>query len=102
MASVGNWIVERRDTRRMCHRSTSNGPEKCLFHCWSTESKVIPPSNLRGGHSGGTISETVGILEFEDGHLEKLSINDFRFIDGGQFKQWAWPIEDVDKKKGEK
>lgn len=101
MAKVGNWVIERRDTRRMCYRSTVNGSEKCLFHCWSTESNVIPPSNLRGGHSGGTISETVGILEFEDGHLEKLSIGDFWFIDGGQFEQWAWPIEDEEEEKGE-
>lgn len=95
MARMSTWIVERRDTRRMCLADGPNGPEKALFHCWSTEVRVIPPSVLRGGHSGGTITETVAILEFEDGHLEKLGTNEFRFVDGGQFGQWAWPGEET-------
>lgn len=95
MASMSTWIVERRDTRRMCVTNEILGSKRCLFHCWSTESRVVPPSNLRGGHSGGTISETVGILEFEDGSIMKLCTGDFKFIDGGQFKQWAWPVEEV-------
>ena len=96
MASMANWIVERRDTRRPCLAEGPNGPEKCLFHCWSSESQIVAPSVLKGGHSGGVISGIVGILEFEDGHLEKLGINEFKFVDGGQFLQWYWPGEEKD------
>lgn len=94
MASSTTWIVDRKDTRRMCITKGSNAGRKCLFHCWSTESRVLEPSLLKGGHNGGTYSEIFGVLEFEDGHLEKLRTGEFDFVDGGQFKQWAWPGEE--------
>lgn len=81
------WIVERVDTRRPC--LTTDGL-KCLFHCWSNESWVVEPSPMIGGHPGGVVSTTFAILEFEDGHLEKVRPEKFTFSDGGQFKQWAW------------
>lgn len=93
MADMSTWIVERRDARRPCVTNEGLGGKKCLFHCWSTESRVIGPSPLRGGHQCGVISETVAVLEFEDGHLEKLRTHDFKFVDGGQFQQWAWTGE---------
>lgn len=90
-----SWIVERNDTRRPCILFRADGvtKEKCLFHCWSTESYVVPPSLLKGGHMGGTESTTVAILEFEDGHLEKHTIESFKFSDMS-FLQWAWNSDD--------
>ena len=96
MASMNAWIVERHDTRRPCIVYDLEGPRKCLFHCWSQESQLVNASPLRSGHPGGVVSETVAILEFEDGHLEKRRISDFHFADGGQFKQWYWKEEKDD------
>ena len=89
MASLNAWVVERHDTRRPCIVYELDGPKKCLFHCWSQESQLVRGS----GHPGAVLSETVAILEFEDGHLEKRRIKDFEFADGGQFKQWCWKEE---------
>lgn len=93
MAKV-SWIVERNDVRRPCIVTRApDVTEKCLFHCWSTESNVIPPSLTKGGHDGGQVSTTVAILEFEDGHLEKHGIEAFKFSDMS-FLQWAWNQDD--------
>lgn len=55
--------------------------KNALFHRWSNVSDVIPPSILKGGHSGGVIAYTVGIVEFEDGTICEVRTADIRFID---------------------
>ena len=51
------------------------------FHTWSFKSNVIEPSPLVGGHSGGVISYTVGIVEFEDGRVRECLPPEIRFIE---------------------
>lgn len=97
MASVNSWFVQRNDNRRPCICLTSDGFKKCLFHCWSNESYIVGPSLMVGGHNGGTVSNTVGILEFEDGSIKKVNPNDFRFDDDGGFKDFAWSSECEEK-----
>lgn len=55
---------------------------RALFHCWEQRSEVIPPSPMIGGHSGGTVTQVLGIIEREDGTIHKAYPEEIRFIDG--------------------
>lgn len=63
--------------------------KKALFHCWSQWSDVVGESILKGGHKGGQISETYGIVEFEDGTVQRVYPNLIRFLDS-PFVEYAW------------
>lgn len=56
--------------------------QRALFHCWEQRSEVIPPSPMIGGHSGGTVTQVLGIIEREDGTIHKAYPEEIRFIDG--------------------
>lgn len=55
---------------------------KALFHCWSYRSEVVGESPLRGGHPGGQISDTFGLVEYEDGTMHEVKPQNIRFVDG--------------------
>ena len=44
-------------------------------------SRVIEPSSLIGGHSGGTFAYPIAVIEFEDGTISEVSPNEVRGID---------------------
>lgn len=54
--------------------------EKAYFHRWSEHSYIVPPSLLKGGHSGGQVQNTVGIFEKEDGTVIEAYPTDVQFI----------------------
>ena len=54
---------------------------KAFFHCWGYSATVIGPSALRGGHPGGQVFETYGIVEMEDGEVKQLSPYKIKFLD---------------------
>jgi len=88
---MASWHFKWPDYRRPCVYTPSlKNPVKCLFHCFSTESYIVPPSLLKGGHNGGTVSEPVAIVEFENGMVEKVPANKIRFDDIGSFNDFAW------------
>lgn len=64
-----------------------DGSTPALFHCWSEES-YIHIAVLKGDVSG-VIKDTVGILEFEDGHIEKRKPESIQFTDR-IFSQYIW------------
>lgn len=64
---------------------------KALFHCWIHYSNVIPPSNLRGGHNGGQVSDVYGLVELEDGSVEIVSPKSIRFLDS-LFNDYTWEL----------
>lgn len=69
--------------------------QKAMFHCWSQESHVVGPSLLVGGHSGGTVSGVLGIVEFENGGVSKVYPEHIQFADGGGFEEYAFgPIKE--------
>ena len=75
------------DKRRPCF---VNG-QKAMFHCWRHASQVISPSPLFGGHPGGVVSETYGIVEYEDGSIAAyVEPGSIRFADGGGFDEIAF------------
>lgn len=55
---------------------------KALFHQWSVIQSVMEPSWAMGGHPGGQIQYTVGIVEYEDGTIHECYPLNIKFIDG--------------------
>lgn len=64
--------------------------EKALFHCWCYESEVVAPSPFNGGHPGGTVSATTGIVELEDGSVCQVYPRHIQFLDR-KFDEYAFP-----------
>lgn len=58
-----------------------NTVEKALFHCWTDKSQVVEPSMMRGGHNGGIIMCTYGIVEFKNGRVCEVLPSQIRFLD---------------------
>lgn len=57
------------------------GDKKALFHRWSDKCQVIEPSIAVGGHPGGQLSQTVAIIEYEDGSVAEVYPSRVRFLD---------------------
>ena len=55
--------------------------KKGWFHCWCHVSEIVAPSNLRGGHSGGVIATTLGLVEDEDGNVRKVYPEEITFLE---------------------
>ena len=86
-------------TREPCWVLTNDGIQKAMFHCWEHRSQAVSPSILRGGHPGGFVADVCAIVEFEDGHVERISPINIQFIDGKKnFKEYDWGEE---RKKNE-
>lgn len=68
-----------------------DGIDKGLFHAWSHVSQIVPPSLLQGGHNGGVVSETFGIVELENGEIARYTPIRIRFLDSdAKFKEYCW------------
>lgn len=53
-----------------------------LFHCWSDKSDIVAPSLMAGGHNGGVMRYTVGIIEYIDGGaVHECYPSEIRFTD---------------------
>jgi len=55
--------------------------KKALFHKWSDYSEIVPPSMVRGGHGGGVLNFTLGIVELEDGSVCGIPMQKIKFAD---------------------
>ena len=55
---------------------------KALFHCWSHRSELCDASPMLGGHPGGQVSATFGIVEYEAGTVHEIKPQNIRFVDG--------------------
>ena len=64
------------------------GDQKGLFHCWGNEAYVCPPSPMIDGTPGGQVYNTYALIELEDGSVEEVDPEDFRFIPGGIFDEY--------------
>lgn len=70
-------------------RGQKQSKTKALFHCWDFISNVVDASPLIGGHPGGVIAYTVGIVEFEDGSITMVSPQSIQFV-SGIFGEYSW------------
>lgn len=58
---------------------------KALFHKWDEIKNVIDASPMIGGHPGGQIAYTLGIVEYMDGSVERVSPECIKFLDTKDF-----------------
>lgn len=63
--------------------------ENYLFHCWEHYSEIIEPSILKGGHRGGVIGCTFGIIENENGKVFRVPAYEIAFTDN-TFKEYCF------------
>ena len=78
---------------RPCYVVTKNDEKKALFHGWSFISNIVEPSPMIGGHPGGVISYTKGIVELENGKVVYASPENIVFIDS-PFDEYIWRKDD--------
>lgn len=55
--------------------------KRALFHKWSDKSRIVEPSMRIGGHAGGILKFTVGIIEYENGEIDEVLPNAIKFLD---------------------
>ena len=75
--------------------------KRALFHRWETWANVVNDGLLVGSHPGGQISYVVGIVEYENGDVTRVSPNVIQFCDGLVEKIWEQyyePDKDGDTK----
>ncbi len=66
---------------KMNMRLCTVGGRRAVFHKWVEVSEVIPPSLFVDGPPGGTISDTLALVEFEDGSVSKVRPERVIFLD---------------------
>lgn len=62
-----------------------------LFHRWIYESMVVGDSLLIGGAPGGQISHAYGLVEYEDGEVQRVDPGYIRFTDRKTAKESGEP-----------
>lgn len=75
---------------RPCYVKAEGGERKAVFHTWSQYANPVEPSPMVGGSTGGQLSRTYGIVEYEDGHVEQVSPGFIRFVDHTPFHEMTW------------
>ena len=68
--------------------------ERGLFHHWVDIAEVIGSSMVVGGHPGGKLRMTYGIVELQDGRVKLYEPKDIRFADGGVFGEFMFFTEE--------
>lgn len=69
---------------------------KALFHRWANTARPVLPRGVEPDENARYFQQrtTHGIVEFEDGTVERVWPQDIQFADGGRFKEYAWlPLE---------
>lgn len=51
-----------------------------LFHRWCDISEIVPPSVMVGGHGGGVVQDTFGIVEYLDGSVARVKPERIAFV----------------------
>lgn len=69
--------------------------QRALFHRWEENSEIYAPSLMVGGHNGSIVKYTCAIVEYEDGHVERVKPEAVTFVDH-LIKEYAFP-ESEDK-----
>ena len=89
MAELGTTIIVRNSEYRPCLVKGQHA----LFHRWEDNSETYAPSLMVGGHGGGVVKYTCAIVEYEDGHVERVKPEDVTFVDH-LIKEYAFPAEE--------
>lgn len=97
MAQMESTITVKTSEYRPCFVKD----RRALFHRWEDNSEIYAPSLMVGGHDGGVVKYTLAIIEYEDGHVERVKPEDVRFADN-LIKQYAFPEHKETEQKGQK
>jgi len=89
MENIGTTVTITKSEYRTCVVKGRN----VLFHTWEEKSSIVEPSKMMGGHDGGVIRTTVGIIEYEDGIVTECYPYEIRFTDN-KFKDYHFKEED--------
>ena len=66
---------------RPCVVQLDNNEMRAWFHCWDHRRQTVDTSPLRGGHSGGEIVITLGVVELENGQINEVYPSQIKFLD---------------------
>lgn len=71
---------------------------RAFFHRWADSARPGVPRGVEETEEMEyfQIYSVHGIVEYEDGTVDRAWPFDIRFIDGGEFDQYAWPEEDAE------
>lgn len=73
---------------------------KGLFHGWYYYAEVLEPSIRVGGHMGGQLATTLGIVEFENGKVDLIGPTSIRFIGSrGLMQEYCFEEDILDEEK---
>jgi hypothetical protein len=66
---------------------------RAFFHRWADSARPVVPRGMEEDETGPRyqLYSVHGIVEFEDGTVQRVWPSDIRFIDGGDFAAYAWP-----------
>lgn len=62
---------------------------RAVFHHWSERFWTVGESLMTGGHAGGQISQTVAIVEYEDGTVHECYPEEIRFLES-KVKEYSY------------
>lgn len=68
------------------------GGRRAIFHRWVNSAHPVPPKGMEINESTRYFQfrRTDGLVEFEDGSIERVYPNEILFVDGGAFDLFDW------------
>lgn len=82
------WVIMQENEYRPCYVAG----RKALFHRWANTARPVLPRGVEPDENARYFQQrnTHGIVEFEDGTVERVWPQDIQFADGGHFQEYAW------------
>lgn len=86
MATINNMITA--NQTRPCW---ANG-RRAIFHRWTDSARPVKPKGMEDEDTLDRyqLHSVHGLVEFEDGHMERVWPSNIQFADGGGFDAWDW------------
>ena len=83
-----NVVIMQENEYRPCYVAG----RKALFHRWANTARPVLPRGVEPDENARYFQQrtTHGIVEFEDGTVERVWPQDIQFADDGRFKEYAW------------
>ena len=91
---INTVVTTNADSRRPCW---VNG-KRAFFHCWANTARPAMPRgvDLDENPEYFQLAHLHAVVEFEDGHVERVWPQDVKFADGGRFEDFAWTPQEED------